>query len=128
MRRDRADRCPKVRSLRDLATGGQPTGDSQMKKLLQAAGVAGLVLFGAVGCSTCCGSKTTTAASPCANGQCATAPATSGQMMTSGMSAQPMPTTMTVAPGRSPMMPVTSMPAGGAPMPTGGSPVLLPQN
>jgi hypothetical protein len=39
--------------------------------------------------------------------------------MTSGMGAQPMPTTMTVTPGRSPMMPMTS---------TSGNPALLPQN
>jgi len=99
-----------------------------MKKLLQAAGVAGLVLFGAVGCSTCCGSKTTSAAAPCANGQCAT-PTAGGQMMTSGMTATPMPTTMTMTPGsRTPMMPVSSMPAAGSTMPTSGNPALLPQN
>ena len=92
-----------------------------MKKVLLAASVAGLVLFGAAGCSTCCGSKTTSA-SPCANGQCGTPTTTTvSPGMTSGMSAQPMPTTMTVTPGRSPMMPMTSTP-------TSGNPALLPQN
>lgn len=86
-----------------------------MKKILQAASVAALVLFGAVGCSTCCGSKTTSA-SPCANGQCGTPTTTTmSPATTSGMSAQPMPTTMTTMPGKPSMVP------------SSGNPALLPQ-
>ena len=98
-----------------------------MKKLLQAASVASLVLFGAVGCSNCCGSRTTSAAAPCANGQCAT-PTTTGRMMTSGMSGTASPTTITAMPGRPSAMPVSTMPATGAMTTTSGSPMLMPQN
>jgi hypothetical protein len=98
-----------------------------MKKLLQAAGVAGLVLFGAVGCSNCCGSRTTSAA-PCANGQCATAAPAPGRAMASGMTGTAMPTTMMTTAGKPPMVPVQTMPATGSMMPaSGGVPVSMPQ-
>jgi hypothetical protein len=91
-----------------------------MKKLLQAAGVAGLVLFGAVGCSNCCGSHTT-AAAPCANGQCATATTTPGRAMASGMTGTAMPTTMMSTAGKPPMVPINQMPATGSMTTVGGS-------
>lgn len=89
-----------------------------MKKLLQAAGVASLVLFGAVGCSTCCGDRTTAGSAPCATGQCPPGTTTSHAMPT-GMTGTAMPTTMTTMPGRSPMMPVNQMPATGSMSPVG---------
>lgn len=77
-----------------------------MSKVLRAAGVAGLVILGAVGCSHCCGEKSTSAA--CPTGQCATgAPVTS---MGPGTSATTMPMT------------VSGMPASGAPMTIQGTP------
>jgi hypothetical protein len=100
-----------------------------MKKLLQAAGVAGLVLLGAVGCSNCCGSRTTSAAAPCANGQCATATPMPGRAMASGMTGTASPTTMTTTAGKPPMLPVNQMPATGSMTTVGGSgnPMLIPQ-
>lgn len=96
-----------------------------MKKILQAAGVASLVLFGAVGCSTCC--PWTSKSSSCANGHCPPGtPTTTSHAAPGGMVGTAMPTTMTTMPGRSPMMSVNTMPASGAPVGT-GSPALIPQ-
>ncbi len=99
-----------------------------MKKILQAASVASLVLLSAVGCSNCCGSRTTSASAPCANGNCAT-PAT-GSAMTSGYTNTTSPMTMTTAPGKNPMIPANQMPASGSMTPVGsgsGTPMLIPQ-
>jgi len=98
-----------------------------MKKILQAAGVAGLVLFGAVGCSNCCGSHTA-AATPCANGQCATATTMPGRAMASGMTGPATPTTMMSTAGKPPMVPVNQMPPTGSMTTVGGTgnPLLIP--
>ena len=102
-----------------------------MKKLLQAAGVASLVLFGAVGCSTCCGDRTVAGSAPCANGQCATGTTTS-HMAGPGVTGTATPTTMVTTPGRAPMMSVNQIPATGSMTPgtmmPAGNPALLPQN
>jgi hypothetical protein len=102
-----------------------------MKKFLQAAGVASLVLFGAVGCSTCC---PWTSKSNCADGSCAT-PTTTSHSMTSGMSGMTgmtgstSPTTMTAVPGKPPMVGANTMPATGAMSPINtGVPVGMPRN
>ena len=101
-----------------------------MKKLLQAAGVASLVLFGAVGCKTCCGDWGGSSTSACASGQCA--PGTTTSHMTPGVTGTAMPTTMVTTPGRAPMMSVNQMPATGSMTPgtmmPAGNPALLPQN
>ena len=88
-----------------------------MKKLLQAAGVAGLVFLSAAGCSsTCCSRSTTANAGP--SGQYTPGTTTT---TTSGMPMTTTTTPMTTA-GKPPMQ---TMPAMGITAPT-SSPVVMP--
>jgi hypothetical protein len=118
----------KVRSLRGLDTGGQDTGDGPMSRVLTAAGVAGLMLLGAVGCSHCCGSKTTSACAPngCAPGtpMAATSSATPGTVTTTPGTVTSNGKPMTVQ-----TMPVQNSPANprSFPMSNTGAPMLNPQ-
>ena len=91
-----------------------------MKKVLLAAGVASLVVFGSIGCSSTCCSKPST--SNCATGQCA--PGTPGAPVVTGMSPATMPgtpTTVQTMPGKPAMMPTSPTTSGPA------NPMLLPQ-
>ena len=98
-----------------------------MKKFLQAAGVASLVLFGAVGCSTCC--PWMSRSNSCPDGNCGT-PTTTTHSVTPGMTGTTSPTTMTTMPGKPPMMGVNTMPATGgtSTIGTSGVPVGMPRN
>jgi hypothetical protein len=91
-----------------------------MKKFLLAAGVASLVVFGSIGCSSTCCSKPTTA--NCATGQCATPTTGTPMAASSGMTGTSQPTTMMMGTNGRP--PLVATPTNtGAPV---GNPMLIP--